>query len=121
MTIILTILPDRFLILNSGIHFTACMLIPPRFPLVMIIFVLLAFPAKSTDCSIAWEGAIPLSSDSVYVTSPYVVATGDTIHVCWWAYDYLGLGGHDGIQYSRSTDGGASFSAPLTLEPAATA
>src|SRR6516225_5607682 len=98
---------------------------PPYFPAIISAFILMLIPAaaasQTADCSIAWVDPITLSSDSVYVTSPHVAIDDSIVHVCWWAFDYLGLGGHDGIQYSRSTDGGLTFSPPVTLAPASEA
>ena len=84
-------------------------------------FFLLLFPSlaasQTLTCTVEWNPAIQVSSDSVLSNKPQVAVSGDTVHLVWYGFDTLGTAGRDGIQYARSSDGGASFSAQQTLLP----
>ncbi len=68
-------------------------------------------------CGIAWKPPLLVSSDSSVATVPRLAVVGDTIHLCWFGLDTTAGGtlSSAGLRYARSTDGGSSFSAPVTL------
>ncbi|HMD13093.1 MAG TPA: sialidase family protein, partial [Bacteroidota bacterium] len=53
--------------------------------------------------------------------APGVATSGDTVHVIWYGADTIGGTPNSGIEYSRSTDNGNSFSIQTTVVPATTA
>src|SRR5436309_336460 len=71
--------------------------------------------SQSVDCTIQWDDAVQLSSDSVSYNAPKLSVDGDTIHVLWYGLDFLGTVSHDGIQYCHSFDGGLTFSPQFTI------
>jgi hypothetical protein len=67
------------------------------------------------------DGPIQLSHDPALSIEPRVATSGDTLHVLWYGVDLTGGSTGNGIQYSRSTDGGMTFSGQITLASADTA
>lgn len=56
-----------------------------------------------------FQPAKQISFDSVLSNLPQIVVSGDTIHIIWFGTDTSGAAADDGIQYSRSMDGGLTF------------
>src|SRR6266849_9225521 len=79
-----------------------------------LLFFHLSF-AQVPDCAISWDAPIQLSSDHVLSNASQIAVSGGTIHVVWFGFDTLGTETSDGVQYARSTDGGASFSPQITI------
>ena len=77
--------------------------------------------SQPNSCEPIWQPPIRVSFDSVLSISPVIVTSGDTLHILWYGLDTIGGSPHSGIEYSRSTDGGNSFSAQRTIVPATTA
>ncbi|MCB9849202.1 MAG: exo-alpha-sialidase [Phycisphaerales bacterium] len=78
--------------------------------------------AQSTDDGVTWSAPAPLhvdaATDSAHDGDPQVSTDGAGNWVVVWSYrDNLGgtLGTDDDIVYSRSTDGGATWSSPAPL------
>ena len=78
------------------------------------------FP-QPNSCEPIWQPPIRLSFDSVLSISPVIVTSGDTLHIMWYGLDTIGGALNSGIEYCRSTDGGNTFSAQMTVVPATTA
>jgi hypothetical protein len=85
--------------------------------LVFILLIIVALPAlsQSATCGVAWQNALRVSFDSTLSGKPQLAVHGDTIHLLWYGIDTLGTVANDGIQYSRSTDGGVTFSTELSI------
>ncbi len=73
--------------------------------------------AQTLTCGVQWGQMSRISFDSVPSINAHIAVTGDTVHLLWYGLDTLGTLTQSGIQYSRSTDGGASFSPERTLLP----
>ncbi len=87
-----------------------------------LIFLLIASALQGRGlaqdpCSVAWDPPVLVSSDSSVPTFPKMVVAGDTVHLSWFGLDTTADGSLSaaGLRYARSTDGGASFRAPVTL------
>jgi hypothetical protein len=85
--------------------------------LLVASFLVASLSLSQAPSDITWSFPIQISHDSVTSTLPKIAVSGDTIHVVWFGFDTLGTIEQDGIQYSRSTDSGVSFSLPQTLLP----
>ena len=90
---------------------------PKALLLIIASFFLVSIPlvAQTPDCTIHWDTPMQISYDSIYYSTPRLSVAGDTIHVTWFGTDFFGTVEHDGVQYSRSTDGGVSFTPPATI------
>ena len=77
----------------------------------------------SMDGGTTWmASALPLSANAgTDVTSDvdriWLEASGDDFH-CVWEEDWISAGGSEETWYTRSTDGGATWSTPIILSPA---
>jgi hypothetical protein len=70
--------------------------------------------SKSTDGGATWSAAVDVSNNSGISSSPtIVVGSGNSLHVVW--YDTPSGGGNPDILYSKSTDGGATWSAVVNI------
>jgi len=76
---------------------------------------------QPNSCEAEWQLPIQLSHDSVLAVSPSLSLDGSILHVIWYGIDTIGGLPFSGIQYSRTTDRGASFSLPLTIADPSTA
>ncbi|MBI1805321.1 MAG: T9SS type A sorting domain-containing protein [Ignavibacteriae bacterium] len=89
--------------------------------ILIFIFLLFSFAcfsaAQTATCNVEWNAAVQISFDSVLSNKPQIALSGDTVHIVWYGFDTLGTVGSDGIQYSRSMDGGSTFGAQQTLLP----
>jgi hypothetical protein len=91
----------------------------------IIMFLILAAVASAavpaaiaqTACDLGWEPPVRVSPDSSVPTLPAIAVSGETVHLVWFGLDTTAGGtlARSGLCYSRSTDGGASFSEPLKL------
>lgn len=72
--------------------------------------------ARQTS-EISWSPAVRISNDSAISNLPRTIVQGDTIHLFWFGIDEFLTLSQDGIQYSRSTDAGGTFTTPVTLFP----
>lgn len=70
--------------------------------------------ASSTDGGASWSTPVSLSDGSQYAFFPQVVTDGTTITAVWSWFD----GSTEVIQSASSTDGGATWSTPVTLSAA---
>jgi hypothetical protein len=87
----------------------------------MLLLLPTSLLGQPGSCAVTWSAPVRLSFDSVLSISPHVASSGDTIHDIWFGLDTLGGAAYAGVQYVRSTDGGATFSSPLTLAGASEA
>ncbi len=82
---------------------------------IMVILFLLpvwqAIPQQTDSCNLNWNPPRQLSFDTLNVSWPQIHRNGDTVFVLWIRGDFRGLG----VGYSRSTDGGTSWSSPQML------
>ncbi|MBI4547712.1 MAG: exo-alpha-sialidase [Ignavibacteriae bacterium] len=76
--------------------------------------------AQGSTCDVVWDSTIQISQDSVLSIIPQIAVTGDTVHLLWFGFDTLGTITNDGILYSRSFNGGQSFSQQKVLSSADT-
>ena len=73
-----------------------------------------AIPQQMDSCNLSWTPPRQLSFDTLNVSWPQIHRNGDTVFVLWIRGDFRGLG----AAYSRSTDGGATWSVPqMLIEP----
>ena len=82
--------------------------------LAALFFASASAPARQSP-EITWSPPVKISADSALSNLPRCIVSGDTIHLFWFGIDEFLTLAQDGVQYSRSTDAGASFSAPVTL------
>jgi hypothetical protein len=74
------------------------------------------FYARSTDSGASFSAPVNLSNSPAFSPDrPAISASGNNVYVVW---KQAGLANHD-ILYARSTDGGASFSAPVNISAGA--
>lgn len=78
----------------------------------------------STDGGQTWQPsafALNIATSGPDVDSDvdrlWIDADGDTFHVTWEEDDTSGLGGAEDVYYTRSTDGGMTWSNPIILNP----
>ncbi len=83
--------------------------------LLLSAFISLPASAQTPTCGVAWGEMKRISFDSVPSIETHMAVQGDTIHLLWFGLDTLGTLTQSGIQYSRSTDGGLTFSPEQTL------
>jgi hypothetical protein len=87
--------------------------------LILISVASIAVPgaAAQTTCDIGWSPPVRISPDSSVPTLPAIAVSGGIVHLVWYGLDTTAGGTltRSGLCYSRSTDGGASFSEPLKL------
>ena len=77
-----------------------------------------ALPVYSQPtCEVVWQNPIRISFDSTLSDKPQIAISGNIIHLLWYDIDTLGTINNDGIQYSRSTDGGQTFLPQQTILP----
>jgi Neuraminidase (sialidase) len=69
------------------------------------------FFSKSTDGGVTWSAPVNVSNNDGGSYGPAIVADAGTIHVAWWD----NTPGNAEIFYSNSTDGGATWSAPVNV------
>lgn len=71
------------------------------------------------NSTVNWDDIKRISYDSATSVGPQVYAVGDTIHLIWYSIfnNALPDSSGGGIQYSRSTNGGITFSPQRTLVP----
>ncbi|MBI3195590.1 MAG: hypothetical protein HYZ34_14155 [Ignavibacteriae bacterium] len=82
----------------------------------LIPFLSFLATAQTNNCRILWDDVKQISFDSCHSVVPQVVAVGDTIHILWFnAYFVQCTDGELGIYFSRSIDGGNTFSSPQRL------
>lgn len=86
--------------------------------IVMLSILLLplwpAFPQQPDICNLSWTPPHQLSFDTLNVGWPQIHRNGDSVFVLWIRGDFRGLG----AAYSRSTDGGTTWSSPqMLIEP----
>jgi hypothetical protein len=62
---------------------------------------------RSTDNGTSWRPETYFTTDTLYVGNPSIAVSGANIHLAWQSGQ-----GNDEIYYSRSTDGGVSWSSP---------
>ncbi|HLF14087.1 MAG TPA: hypothetical protein VI932_04285, partial [Bacteroidota bacterium] len=90
-----------------------------RTVVITLIFsaVALAHGRAQTACDIGWSAPVRVSSDSSVSTLPDLSVRGDTVHLLWFGLDTTAGGtlSQSGLRYARSTDGGGSFSSPVSL------
>ncbi len=66
------------------------------------------------SCNLNWTQPRQLSFDTLNVSWPQIHRNGDTVFVLWIRGDFRGLG----VGYTRSTDGGITWSTPqMLIEP----
>jgi hypothetical protein len=70
--------------------------------------------ASSTDGGTTWSTPVTLSDAGQNAFGPQVVTDGTTITAAWYRYD----GSNHRIQTASSTDGGTTWSTPVTLSDA---
>jgi hypothetical protein len=70
--------------------------------------------ASSTDGGATWSAPVTLSDPGESTGNPQVTTDGTTITALWNRFD----GSNDRIQAANSTDGGATWSTPVTLSDA---
>lgn len=68
--------------------------------------------SQNSDCAINWSQTLRLSLDTVPSYNPKIVRGNSAFHVIWFGND-VGKGG--GIQYTRSTNGGRTFTQQQSL------
>jgi hypothetical protein len=85
--------------------------------LVLLTIILVGSAPARQSSQITWSEPVRVSNDSAVNNLPRCIVSGDTIHLFWFGIDeFLDLA-MDGVEYVRSTDGGASFTAPVSLLP----
>jgi hypothetical protein len=70
-----------------------------------------------TSSGITWSPAVRVSMDSATSNLPHCLVRGDTINLVWFGIDEFLTLAMDGVEVSRSTDGGATFSPPVSILP----
>ena len=77
---------------------------------------------RSVDGGVTWQPvsiALNTGTAGAHVTSDidrmWLCATGNTFHVTWEEDSLTSLGGNEELWYTRSTDGGQTWSTPVTL------
>ncbi|MBI3195589.1 MAG: T9SS type A sorting domain-containing protein [Ignavibacteriae bacterium] len=89
-------------------HFLAFIFLTP--------FLSFLATSQTNSCRILWDEVKQISFDSCYSIVPQVVAIGDTVHILWLnSYFVQCTDAELGIFYSRSIDGGNTFSTPQQL------
>lgn len=73
---------------------------------LLTVFVLSS--SSSMAQTIQWEPERQITFDSTDIFISRVFATGDTVHIFWQRFPHM-------IYYSRSTDGGETFSGALSI------
>jgi BNR repeat-like domain len=66
---------------------------------------------RSTDGGATFTDPVNLDTDNADSYEPAIAASGNNVYVAWSGY----LGGNYEIFYTRSTDGGATFTDPVNL------
>ncbi len=66
---------------------------------------------KSTDNGATFGSVVNISNDSALSTVPHMVASGTNVYVTWQSGPF----GEADVFFSRSTDNGATFSAPVNI------
>lgn len=84
-----------------------------------------AFYNVSTDGGLTWRAnSLPLNTATAGsnvnsdIDRIWLTASGDTFHCTWEEDSIAGAGGSEEVFYTRSIDGGLSWSAPIILSPA---
>ena len=85
--------------------------------LSIVLFLCCSHARSQDSCGISWGSVVQISHDSAFSVVPQLLALGDTVHLLWFGDVPIGGGVNFGlgIQYSRSTDGGQTFSAQRQL------
>jgi hypothetical protein len=84
---------------------------------VVLLALTASFAPARPTAAITWTSPVKISSDSATSNLPQCLVGGDSIYLVWFGIDELLQLSQDGVQFSRSTDGGAAFSPPVTLLP----
>ncbi len=99
------------------LRFSAASRIAAGFILFLSVVTGYQAAAQTLTCGVAWGDMKRISFDSVPSIETRMSVQGDTIHLLWFGLDTIGTLMQSGVQYSRSTDGGLTFSPEQTLMP----